>query len=640
MYQPLAGFGGFGGGVIIEDGASNNLIGTSGHSADDAGQRNIISGSLEDGIDIYDANGTVVAGDYIGTNPAGTVAIPNANNVDIYLVDVSSGWVGLNPVYGSQDADQDNVISASGYAGVAILQCTGLVVAGNLIGTDVSGTIALGNDGVGVEIAHDSSNNTIGGSTPGAGNLISGNTGDGVLIGGGASANVVVGNYIGTNLTGTAAVRNTGDGVQINGGATNNTIGSTAAGSGNVISGNSSSGVYVDSTSAGTVIAGDLIGTNASGGNPFGNGSSGVVNYDLETTISDCTISGDTSSRGINNYGTLTVTDCTISNNTFHSGGAGINDAGTLIITGSTLSGNSGRFGGAIWVQGTMVADDCTFVANRVSTGGGAVYNSRTDLGQGRMSLLDCNFTGNSAGTTGGAIAASATGSISGCTFRGNVSNALGGGGICVSVGVLTITNSTLVDNTATDQGGGILVHVEGTLKAENDTIADNIAVTGGGVAIEPGLTVTIGNTIVADNTGTSSDPDVFGTFASQGHNLIGKTDGSTGWVSSDLTGTVAQPLDPMLAPLASNGGPTETIALLPGSPAIDGGSIALAINPASGRPLATDQRGVGYLRVVSGTVDIGALETANPDSGNPTVLIVTNTSDSASVPGSLAMSS
>ena len=83
---------------------------------------------------------------------------------------------------------------------------------------------------------------------------------------------------------------------------------------------------------------------------------------------------------------------------------------------------------------------------------------------------------------------------------------------------------------------------------------------------------MTLGNTIVAGNTAATSGPDVFGTVASQGHNLIGKTDGSTGWVGSDLTGTSATPLDPLLAPLGDYGGPTQTMALLPGSPAIGAG--------------------------------------------------------------------
>ena len=90
----------------------------------------------------------------------------------------------------------------------------------------------------------------------------------------------------------------------------------------------------------------------------------------------------------------------------------------------------------------------------------------------------------------------------------------------------------------------------------------------------------------------------------SQGNNLIGKTNGSRGWVGSDLTGTIAAPLNALLAPLGNYGGPTQTMALLPGSPAIGAGNNALI--PAG---VTTDQR--GFTRIVNGTVDIGAFESS-----------------------------
>jgi len=116
--------------------------------------------------------------------------------------------------------------------------------------------------------------------------------------------------------------------------------------------------------------------------------------------------------------------------------------------------------------------------------------------------------------------------------------------------------------------------------------------------------TATLGNTIVAGNTASASGPDALGTVASQGNNLVGETDGSSGWVSSDLTGTIATPLNPLLAPLGNYGGPTQTMALLPGSPAIDAGNNGLI---PSG--VTTDQRGLP--RIVNGTVDIGAFESS-----------------------------
>jgi hypothetical protein len=106
-----------------------------------------------------------------------------------------------------------------------------------------------------------------------------------------------------------------------------------------------------------------------------------------------------------------------------------------------------------------------------------------------------------------------------------------------------------------------------------------------------------LGNGIVAGNTAATNGPDAIGTVTSKGNNLVGATDGSSGWLGTDLTGTVAAPLNPLLASLGNYGGPTQTMPLLPGSPAIDAGT-------STGAP-AFDQR--GQARV--GAVDIGAFE-------------------------------
>ena len=120
-----------------------------------------------------------------------------------------------------------------------------------------------------------------------------------------------------------------------------------------------------------------------------------------------------------------------------------------------------------------------------------------------------------------------------------------------------------------------------------NSTLAGNStpASMNGGGGIESCVlgTVTLGNTILAGNT-ASTGPDFNGALTSQGHNLIGNTSGGSGFVPTDLLG-----LKPLLAPLGNYGGPTSTMALLPGSPALDAGGNALAVD-ASGNPLAGDQ--------------------------------------------------
>ena len=202
---------------------------------------------------------------------------------------------------GGTAAGARNVISGNGGNGVHISNSgtSQNVVVGNYIGTDVTGTTAtgkdnkpLGNASNGVKIDDGATANTIGGTDAGSLNLISGNLVEGVAISDpGTSQNVVEGDYIGTDVTGKTAkdgqgnsLGNAGDGVGISNGATANTIGGTVAGSLNVISGNTLNGVKI--TDAGTsqnLIAGDYIGTDATGatakdakGNSLGNGANGV----------------------------------------------------------------------------------------------------------------------------------------------------------------------------------------------------------------------------------------------------------------------------------------------------------------------------------------------------------------------------
>ena len=170
---------------------------------------NVISGNEMYGVAIEGGNGNSVKGNYIGTDATGEVALPNGGGVQIYD--------SQNTVGGSTAAER-NVISGNTWVGVDIAgggYSNDNSVKGNYIGTDATGTEALANGGEGVDIW--GSGNVIGGDTAAERNIISGNGGSGVSVGVGQNANSVRGNYIGTDVTGTVALGNGADGVYIQG---------------------------------------------------------------------------------------------------------------------------------------------------------------------------------------------------------------------------------------------------------------------------------------------------------------------------------------------------------------------------------------------------------------------------------------
>jgi hypothetical protein len=195
---------------------------------------------------------------------------------------------------------------------------------------------------------------------------------------------------------------------------------------------------------------------------------------------------------------------------------------------------------------------------------------------------------------------------LTNCIISGNTGNN-DGVGLWTSdstgrSGATTLTNCTVSGN-STDLGrGGGLANASyqgraSMLTLANCTVSDNSAFEGGGVFNSTGSTTLItSNSILARNSATSS-PDVMGALKSQGYNLIGDGNGGNGYTSTDQIGTQASPIDPRLGMLQDNGGPTQTMALLPGSPALNAGDPAQLGQ--------ADQRGV----VRSGGVDIGAYQ-------------------------------
>ena len=170
---------------------------------------------------------------------------------------------------------------------------TGAVIVGNYIGTDPTGTLARPNQNNGVDIAFGAYDNIVGGTTPAARNVISGNTGNGVVLGG--SSNKVLGNFIGVDLTGNVALANSGDGVLIT--TPGNTVGGAVAGAGNVISANAGQGIRFGNSSLGvpspgaSLVAGNTIGLGADGTTALGNQSYGIY---LAGDSRNVTIGGST----------------------------------------------------------------------------------------------------------------------------------------------------------------------------------------------------------------------------------------------------------------------------------------------------------------------------------------------------------
>ncbi len=326
-------------------------------------------------------------------------------------------------------------------------------------------------------------------------------------------------------------------------------------------------------------------------------------------TVTNCTFSNNDADFGgaIFSNGGLTVNNSTFTNNTAERGGA-IDSFGGLTVNNSTIGGNfSFGPGGGIYSDGTLTVSNSTIAGNsaRVNSlgGGGGIHSS------GTLTVSNSTIAGNSTGGPGGGINSDGTLTVSNSTIAGNSSRFGGGGGIHSS-GTLTVSNSTIAGNSSLFAGGGGIWDASNAATVTNSTIAGNSSLfAGGGIfsfndAVHDFL---LRNSIVAGNTGPGGAADnLSGPFnPSSSHNLIGI--GGSGGLVNGVNGNLVGVADPRLGPLADNGGPTMTMALLPGSPAINAGDNALV--PAG---VTTDQRGAGFARISVGTVDIGAFELPN----------------------------
>ena len=660
--------------LLVHDLSGSVTIESSGGTAIVSAQQS--SRVLEvSGPSVVNLDGIVVTG---GSAPSGG-GILNSGTLALLDSAVSNSFAGQSgggiQNFGSlslvDSAVTDNLVNSGQGGGIANVGGTvsleGSVVSGNILqfgpggGIYNSGTLtaldssvsnngAFFGDGGGIFNAGPFGTTTIEGST------LSGNVAG---LSGGAIGNSGELTVSDSELQGNLGGFTGGGGIFNSGNATiaDSTLAANAAGSGGGVS------------NVGLLSIAD---TTFSGNNTTFDSGGGLDNLGT-ATVADSIFANNLAlsfGGGIANRGTLTVSDTTLTGNSANGDGGGLANRGSATVSDSTFELNSaGAFGGGIANDGqfgggpALSLSGSTIASNTASFGGGGVFNNFA-----AATIENSIVEGNSAGSGGGiynqAFFGGATVNIDASTIRNNSASFFGGGVLNfgaatmnVSASVihdnsagfngggafnqsfsgadasLTVTNSTLSGNTAAGSGGGI--HNDGTfggiatLNVTSATISGNSAAVQGGGINNLG-SATVGNTIVAENAAPVA-PDVFGAFNSAGYNLIGIGDGSSGFgATGDQVGTAASPIDPLLGPLQDNGGPTWTMALLPGSPAIDAGDPGLAGT--------TDQRGVlrpqgtgvdiGAFEVVFHTVDVAAKSPINLSSNGTTKFVLTGSDD------------
>jgi hypothetical protein len=461
----------------------------------------------------------------------------------------------------------------------------------------ITGNHAL-NRGGGVNSSGDNNALVLDGTT------VSNNVADGASDGGGgvyssgAHAELDLTN---ATVSGNTATHVWGGGLYFYGGGgnvqiTNSTISDNTAHSGG-------GGAWLGGEHAHTTIAGSTI----SGNHALGSDGGGLALYTDGVAISNTTVSGNyAESKGgglyfdENDLG-ITIDSSTITgNHSTDDAGGGISlytPYAAATITNTTVSGNVAENGG-----------------------GGGVYTSSDESSSAPISIYNSTISGNQAQNGwGGGLYTGHEGSpvsVFNSTISGNTASKEGGGVSFVGYYGLNLTQTTITNNTGTTFGGLYLpannsqltarhaAHHAATTQANADKPghrAGSKGVKGQGIKLPVGGQTSSVGTIIAGNQGTDIGP---GSTIDSNHSLFGTI--ASGTTVNDLGGT-QKGVDPLLGPLADNGGPTQTHALLPGSPAIN----------ASTDPVASftgntyDQRGPGFLRadVVSGLVDIGAFE-------------------------------
>jgi hypothetical protein len=369
----------------IEIASNSNTIGGT-----TRGLGNVISGNTNDGVLIDSTGGgNLLQGNYVGTDYTGRYRLSNSGS-------------GTEIQGAGNTVGAGNLISGNGKDGVRIGSgANGTSVLGNTIGLNLS-SAALANGGNGLNIA--SSSNTIGGTVAAARNIISGNSGDGVLIASGASANLVLGNYLGTNVVGTSAVGNS-IGIEVAGNS--NTIGGSASGARNLISGNSNDGVKIDSGASGNLVEGDAIGVNTYVSATLGNSGNGIEVAGNNNTLGASYAVAPNVISG--NSGDGVLLDSSSSGNQVLGSYIGTNNVGTASMAnkvGVEDGGSSNTIGGSALGSRNIISGN---------TGDGVLLDSTANSGSIQGNYIGVNLSGNTAlANSGNGVEAKGTGNTIG----------------------------------------------------------------------------------------------------------------------------------------------------------------------------------------------------------------------------------
>jgi len=350
-------------GVLVFAGSSGNTIGGT-----NVLSRNVISGNQQYGVFITDPGtvGNVVLGNYIGTDAGGSTVLPNASS------GVFVGNGAANNTIGGTNAGAGNILSGNLGYGIFMTNTVGNGIFGNYVGTDASGSNAVPNQSAGVILRNGSINNIIGGTSPLARNVISGNTNAGIWITDpGTISNTVQGNFVGLDTSGAVALPNTFAGMYLLNGTTGNLV------TGNVFSGQPSEGLRIsDPGTSGNIVQGNYFGTDASGTHSVPNGFAGV---NIQAGATSNLVGGTTAAvrnviSGNGNYG-LVIEGSGSDENVVEGNFIGIDSTGTNAL--GNAFANAALWGGA---TSNSIGGVAAGVANVIAYGqiGVALYDPET----------------------------------------------------------------------------------------------------------------------------------------------------------------------------------------------------------------------------------------------------------------------